>query len=137
MTPVLLLMAATLTAPAPKEAPSLVGTWALQYSITDGKNDDQPPGVTWTFTADGKSVITGPEGQPGGDGTYTTNPKASPAEFDVVDGPKEMRIVGIYKIEADTLTLCIARQANRPTKFDAPAGAVASVVVLKRVKKKE
>jgi uncharacterized protein (TIGR03067 family) len=135
MTSALLLVAATLAAPGPKEAPSLVGTWALQYSITGGKNDDQPAGVTWAFTADGKSVITGPEGQPGGEGTFTTNPKASPAEFDVVDGPKAKRIVGIYKVEADTLTLCIAREANRPTKFEAPAGAVASVVVLKRVKK--
>jgi hypothetical protein len=66
MTPLLLALAVAVAAPGPKDAPSLVGTWALDTSVTGGMADYHPPGVTWTFTADGKSVITVPDGRAGG-----------------------------------------------------------------------
>jgi uncharacterized protein (TIGR03067 family) len=144
MSTLLLGLALTVAAPGAKDPPKndpsgLVGEWALESGFSGGMAEDHPPGVTWRFTADGKSVITVPDGRAGGGGTYTTDRKKDPPQVDINDGTKGNGLRGIYKVEGDTLTLCIVREraGDRPTRFESPAGAKAELLVLKRVKKKE
>jgi uncharacterized protein (TIGR03067 family) len=140
MTPVLLTLALAVAAPttkdAKKDAPSIVGEWLAESAIESGKPDPPPPGTTWTFMADGKSIITigGAKGRD--ESSYTTDPKIDPPWLDVAASKGAAAMKGIYKVEGDTLTLClIDGPGDRPTKFESPAGSVFAVFTLMRVKK--
>jgi hypothetical protein len=44
--------------------------------------------------------------------------------------------LGIYKLDGDTLTICLEARGNeRPTEFATKEGSVANLIVLKRVQK--
>jgi uncharacterized protein (TIGR03067 family) len=137
-----LMLAVVLAAPAAKDgkkdAPPIVGEWAAESAVANGKPDNPPPGTTWTFTADGKSILTigGVIGST--ESKYTTDAKKDPPWIDVEQGPKGAPFKGIYKVDGDTLTLCVdATVGERPTKFVSSAGSKALLITLKRVKKKE
>lgn len=143
MTPAILALAVAVAAPAAKDPPktdvtTIVGEWDAESAMSRGKPDNPPPGTTWTFTAEGKSVLRiGGRDEPK-DGTYKADPKKDPAEVDITDGPKGRPMRGIYKVEGDTLTLCLSGDdEDRPKAFDAPAGSRVILIILKRAKKKD
>jgi uncharacterized protein (TIGR03067 family) len=93
-------------------------------------------GVKVKFTADGKFIFK--EGNKDADeGTYKVDAKKNPGEIDIVPPKESSTHVGIYKIEGDTLTICLAdkNSTERPTKFESPDGSDIFLVTLKRVKK--
>jgi uncharacterized protein (TIGR03067 family) len=98
-------------------------------------------GIRFTFTADGKLTVHEPGGGKGGEaGSYKIDPKATPAEIDLIPSTagNEPTILGIYKLDGDTLTLCFhqgGRGSERPKTFESPAGAKAIVMTFKRAKK--
>src|SRR5215213_705958 len=120
-------LALAVGAPGPKEAPkkaeppSLVGEWECVEFIGGGRmamaNEVAQIGIKIEFTADGK--FRGREGKREyADGKYTTDPTKDPAEVNYAAGgiPKENK--GIYKVEKDTLTMCVAEGGGaRPTTF--------------------
>ena len=123
--------------PPAKEPPSLVGEWLGESGVRGGKPDNPPPGTTLTFTADGKVLFR--EGKDGSaeDGTYKADPKKTPAEIDITP-PKDEKaptLLGIYKIEGDTLTMCFAMGGERPKEFASPAGSDVMLITCKRAKK--
>jgi uncharacterized protein (TIGR03067 family) len=141
MTHTLLVLAVTLAAPVKdgkKDPPGLVGEWAAESAVIRGKPDNPPPGTTWTFTADGKSVLRVGDGNGEVEGTYKADPKKDPAEVDITAGPKGGPARGLYKVDGDTLTLCLVTDGeDRPKKIEAPAGSTAVLITFKRVKKKD
>jgi uncharacterized protein (TIGR03067 family) len=142
MTPALLVMAVTLAAPAAKDAKkdllTLVGEWAAESAVEEGKPSNPPPGTTWNFTADGKSILTIGGGLGTTESTYTTDAKKTPAEVDVPNGPKGTPLRGIFKVDGDTLTLCMVdKDQERPKSFESAATSKAILITLKRIKKKE
>jgi uncharacterized protein (TIGR03067 family) len=143
MYPSLLLgVALVVAAPAPKteakkDPPTVVGTWVPESGTVGGKADRPPPGTTFEFTADGTLLIAAEVNPKPEVTSYTTDPKKEPAEIDVVGpgGKKEPPILGIYKIDGDTLTLAMSKDGTRPTKFESPAGSRVMVMTMKRAKK--
>lgn len=145
MTPTVLIgLTLAVAAPAPKEAPkkdppSLVGDWAVQSAVRGGKveKDDGPASIT--FTADGKLRVREGKREKPEEIPYTHNPKKDPAEIDLTEPGGGMKggevMKGIYRIDGDTLLLCLSMEGDRPTTFDSPAGANRILVTLKRVKK--
>jgi uncharacterized protein (TIGR03067 family) len=141
-----LLVGLTMSVGAPgkdssaKDPPSLVGEWVGEKAVAGGKEKPVPEGgITFTFTADGKLSVK--EGKPDKNdtGTYKTDPKKAPAEIDIIppEDKKEPTVLGIYKLDGDTLTLCFGRgkEGSRPTKFESPEGSQTIVITLKRAKK--
>lgn len=139
----LLGLALAIAAPAPKdppkkEAPSLVGVWSGESGTRGGKPDHPPAGTTIEFTADGKVLIKeGTDREPEG-GTYRAVRTKTPAEIDITPPGKgnDPMILGIFKIEGDTLTMCFALGGDRPKDFVSPAGSEAMLITCKRVKTK-
>jgi uncharacterized protein (TIGR03067 family) len=132
MSPVLLTLAAALAAPAHRERksdpPSLVGEWA-EAGTTDG--------LVVEFTTDGVVMFRAGPRPPDAD-RYRLDPAKRPAEIDIE--PFDAHQIpgrGNYKVEAHTLTLCLANTVPRPTRFEASPGSKSVLLVLKRVKRKE
>jgi uncharacterized protein (TIGR03067 family) len=139
MTHALLALAVLVAAPAAKDAPkkdppALVGEWAVESTVENGKPTDPPAGATWAFTADRKSVLT-VKGIVEFEITYEADPKRTPSWLDMPDWPSGKGARGIYKVEKDTLTLCLVEEdQERPTAFGSPAGSKILLVTLTRVK---
>lgn len=148
-TSILVGLAVTLAAPAPKEPPkkesSIVGEWVGEKLVIGGK--EMPlakglKGVRFTFTEDGKFTVQN-ESETPETGTYKVDPKKDPAEIDLVQplGTKNGPTLGVYRIEGDTLTMCFAftlagpKAPPRPAKLESPADSDIMLMTFKRAKK--
>jgi uncharacterized protein (TIGR03067 family) len=143
----LVLLALTVAAPGPKDPPKkdpsgVVGDWVYVKIVTAGGDGPDPPeGLTMTFTADGMTAVHSgiekPRFTP-----YKADPKKDPPEIDFLPArtnPDAPGGYGIYRIEGDTLTLCLPYGDNtiRPTAFESRAGTEVAIITLKRAKKKD
>ena len=120
-----------------KEAPTIVGEWDGEKAVRGGQERPVPEGgIKITFSADGKLVVK--EGNKDAhEGTYKVDAKKNPAEIEVTPPKEDGTRIGIYKIDGDTLTICLADKdsTDRPTKFESPDGTNVMLMTLKRVKK--
>jgi uncharacterized protein (TIGR03067 family) len=151
-------MALVLSAPALKEPPKLdprlVGKWVLESACYDGEDASFNRGLRFYFTDLGRwtRVTSG-----GGKTTGTlvappSAPKSTPATFDwIVDvvreaeekrtilpddvfRPRPVAELGIYQVEEDMLTMCLAfRGKDRPTGFARDQKGV-TILILRRFK---
>ena len=123
----------------PKKAdPALVGEWVVEKAVVGGKEKPVRPGSGLTVTADGRMTLTEGGINQKLEGPLTIDPTKAPAALDFTpDGPaaKGVPFAGIYKIEGDTLTVCLVIGADRPARFEAPAGDRLMLMTLKRAKK--
>src|SRR5262245_30773118 len=105
--------------PTKKDPPSLIGEWLADSAIQGGRPDPPPPGATITFTKEGKFVVK--EGKnTRHEADFTHDPKKDPAEINISEeqpgmGTKMMK--GIYRIDGDTLLICLTREGERPKTF--------------------
>ena len=142
MSHLLLGLALAVAAPGPKDppkkdAPSVVGEWVAESAVERGRPLQPPPGTTWRFTSDGKSVLT-LGGRDPAEGTYKADAGKAPAALDVSAGPTGKPLKAIFRVEGDTLTVAlIDGDTDRPTAFESPAGSKVILMVLKRAPKKE
>lgn len=137
-------MALVVAAPAPKEvpkkeAPGIVGVWNLEKAEfggmllplgTEGKQ------LSLTFAEDGTIIARKNGKEEPGPSRFTHDAKKSPAEIDLTEGrpgAKEMTTKGIYKVEGETLTICMTPIGDRPTNFD--SGGQSMIMTFKRMKK--
>jgi len=135
-----LSLALVASAPALKDAPKkpndLTGDWVLK-DITIAGTILPPSNLLFTFGPDGKWIVVR-------DGnevvttarSYKFDPKADPPTvelFSDISSENITRREGIYKIEGDTLTMCVAKAKDpRPTRFDSTRENGHTVYVLKR-----
>lgn len=122
----------------------LQGTWVLQRgemngaSMSDALERKEMGNLRVNFTGDLMTM----SGIGAADHTFsfTLNPEAEPKTIDSLveetpkSAPKGTRIPGIYKIDVQTLTLCLANDydVERPTEFKATKGSRLSLLILVR-----
>ena len=141
MTPLMLGLALTLAAPGPKEAPkkdapTIVGEWTLDTVVVGGKPEKMEACTVFTLTAGGKCTMREGKDDKPEEMAYTIDPKMDPAHFDLREpGMKGELIRGIYKLDKDTLTVCLSLMGDRPTAFASPVNSTTILITLKRVKK--
>ena len=130
MTPALMALGLPVAAPGLKDPPlksppSLVGEWAIQKRVVGGQADDVLAGATLAFRADGTTDYLG---------LTRTPPEMEFAAPLVSSAPGQ---AGIFRVEGDTLTLCLTEAGDRPTRFESPTRSRVKLIVLQRVKKKD
>jgi uncharacterized protein (TIGR03067 family) len=86
------------------------------------------------FAAGGKLTAKLPKGEKGG--TYKLGPAKKPKAITITT-ENGGTFLGIYKLERDTLTVCLGDENDndRPTEFASKEGTKVVLVVLKREKK--
>src|SRR6476659_8621880 len=134
MNAILLGAALALGDPALKDPPKkdlgIVGEWALESTMLGGKAGKVASALRYEFTADGQWIIrregTEVKSAPR---QYKVDAKANPATIDVAaptpggGGVLPPGMLGIYKIDGDTLTICYAPGGGeRPTTFEPALG---------------
>ena len=105
--------------PATADLAKLKGEWAVK-SI-------EVAGMPLPGELPGKLVIDGAKfGGLGSDMTIVLDPSKTPKEIDLVRAPSGQKWMGLYKLDGDTLTLCLAMiekgklaDQKRPADFDA------------------
>jgi internalin A len=114
---------------AKKELESLQGDWIVASAEQNGKPDETRKDAQVTiagnqFTRATKSLTV--------KGTLQLDPSKNPKALDLTyaDGPdKGTMLQGIYKLEKDTWTMCLAA---RPTEFSSKPSTGQLLIVLKR-----
>src|SRR5262245_61031434 len=127
--------------PSKKET-GIIGERVLESSSLGGKAAKLASDTRYEFTADGQWIIR----REGAEvkalpRQYKVDAKATPATIDVTyqktaGGAAPPAMLGIYKIDGDTLTICYAPGGKeRPTTFEPADGVRVAVMVLRRAKK--
>jgi uncharacterized protein (TIGR03067 family) len=113
----------------------LQGTWEAQRIVSRGK-EVAPEKGTLTFVIKGDTVkrfvMDVDRNDPA---TIKVDATAKPARIDLTSTkPGDPKLLGIYEIDGDTLTLCFS-PTKRPEKFESAEDGDHTLIVLKRVKK--
>jgi uncharacterized protein (TIGR03067 family) len=125
---------------APKDEEKIAGAWAIESAERGGQK--VPAELfkegKWIFAGDGKvtAKFRGENG-PALRGTYKLDPATKPKQITITtdDGKTQP---SIYKLDGDTLTLCLGDKdlgTERPTEFASKEGSKVILFVLKREKK--
>ena len=115
---------------APQDREDIQGEWAVLSEIQEGKDITQGKttlvfsGETLTFRDDNKDSCKA---------TFDLCPLTRPGRIDVVFAREGWSLLGLYRLEGDLLTLCLAVPGTRrPTTFESRAGSRLVLFVLKR-----
>jgi uncharacterized protein (TIGR03067 family) len=118
------------------DADRIQATWLPVSLEKEGKKAPQEvqENIKITFAADGKGTVQ--EGGRTEEFRYALDPAKKLKEITVTvrfaDGEEKV-YKGIYKLEGDTLTICVTDgPEDRPTDFTTPEGSKRQLIVLKR-----
>ena len=122
--------------PAKQELARHQGTWTAVSFRREGQETPAEIVRTITRTVEGDHVVWKRDGKSFAGTTVVLDPGRDPRTIDVLPdgGPSRgKRVLGIYKIEKDTLTLCMADPDQpRPREFKAEKGSKHTLMVFKR-----
>jgi uncharacterized protein (TIGR03067 family) len=107
-----------------KDLKALEGTWTVTSVERDGKEDKALSGATRVHS--GTRYTLTPKNGTAVPGMFKIDPGQSPRTIDMTPTAgryKGKTLLGIYKLEGDTLTICFAEPGkDRPTEFVSKPG---------------
>jgi uncharacterized protein (TIGR03067 family) len=146
MLPALMVTTVLLAAPrgavdvTAQDKKKLQGTWTVAAHTANGKALPAKALAGWRLTVAGDKMTTRDGSELLDEATCRLDASVKPRAVDLrlTAGPDKGKLVlGIYKLEGDTLTVCVAEPDRpRPTEFASRAGSGHMLFVFKRVKKK-
>jgi uncharacterized protein (TIGR03067 family) len=126
------------------DAEAIQGDWEVTSFVVEGKEGNRFKSATWVFTKDKLLIKLDGETR---EATYKLDPTRKPRTMDmkITKAPKATNVPGgevgkefpmIYKLEGDTLTICMPMMDNtpRPTQLEAKEGSKQGLLSLKRKK---
>jgi uncharacterized protein (TIGR03067 family) len=116
--------------PVKQDPKNIQGTWVVTSCVAAGKQGDQFIGNKMIFGAD-KFIGEDRDGKKGEGNAYRLDPAKKPKTIDISD-PDLGSTPGIYELNGDTLTICLAIGKERPTEFKSDTNSLATLMVLKR-----
>ena len=131
-----LFAALLLAADAPKEEVKkdlerFQGTWTPTSVEVNGKAipQDALRGTTMTIKAE---KFTIKHGEATVEGTIEIDPSKTPKAYDAVgkEQGKEVKSIGIYQFDGDTLKVCYTEKGERPKEFSSKSGTEQNTVIL-------
>ncbi|MSR54924.1 MAG: TIGR03067 domain-containing protein [Gemmataceae bacterium] len=143
-TSLVLSLALIVVAPALKDPPakprSIEGEWCLVERTVGGKQQvlETGPNNSPIVISTEKWVLNQGSAAPS-KWDLQLDPSARPVRitlFKPDGGRKQNGMVGIYKVEGATLTICYVFDGVRPTAFESSAGTEIRIMILKRVVEK-
>ena len=139
-----IVLSVSVTAPqlkdkSPKEPP-IFGDW-LRVGHTEAGAPVAPDREPHrqVFKTDGEwEYYYGDKGAPGGK-SFAVDPRQSPPTIDIsINSGASTHYRGIYKVEGDTLTLCLVTgDRDRPKAFESTQDRPTTIWVFKRIKPKD
>jgi uncharacterized protein (TIGR03067 family) len=112
------------------------GTWVVVSFRHDGQDTPQEIVRTITRTVEGEHVVWKRDGKSFAGTALVLDPGQDPKAIDVIadSGPaRGKRVLGIYKIDSNKLTLCMADlDQPRPRQFKAEKGSGHTLMVFTR-----
>jgi uncharacterized protein (TIGR03067 family) len=138
----LVLLALGLLGAAPKDDAGkkdralMQGDWACESYTVNGFTLEADDAQALFRTMKGNAYTVFRFSKALGKGTFTLDASKSPRAIDLTPAGAGKPILGIYKIDGDTLTICYAAPGKpRPAGFTAKAGSGNTLTVWKREKK--
>lgn len=118
-----------------KEKKAFEGTWKILSVETNQGKDGNIEGATLEFDKEGKNLTFTKDGQTK-KGTFTLNPAGKPKEIDIKPGDENKTFEGIYKIENEKMTICLAPDSGdgRPSEFALKEGKNYLLISLEKAK---
>jgi uncharacterized protein (TIGR03067 family) len=118
----------------PKDEEKILGTWTIVSYTEGGKKAPAEAfeGARVVIAKGGKMIarLGGKEQE----FTYQMDPTTEIKELNATND-KGQTVLGIYKLDGDTLTFCFSRGGGRPTEFASPKRTNLVLEVLKRAPK--
>lgn len=112
------------------------GTWVVTQAIFDGQETAPEVAGSIRRVVEGDHVVWQRDGKPFAGTRIELDPTREPKTIDVFPdgGPNRgQRAPGIYRLEGDTLVLCMAPpDGTRPDAFEAPSGSGRSLMTFRR-----
>ncbi len=112
------------------------GTWAVTSFVRDGEETPKEIASSIVRIVEGDHVVWKREGKSFAGTSLVLDPTTDPKSLDVIPdgGPsKDKRVLGIYKLEGDVLTICMAGpDLARPKSFTAESGSRLTLMTFRR-----
>ena len=118
----------------------LQGKWQVTSAISRGENVPAEDISELQLTIDGEKITIRDKDKVQDRMTFKVDASKKPPAIDFTHTEgrnKGLTDHGIYKLDADALTICVNEKSgdDRPTEFVSKAGSTHSLIVLKREKK--
>lgn len=112
------------------------GTWQAVAFVRDGKPTPDEVVLSITRTVEGDHIVWKRAGKAFAGTSFKLDPSTDPKTIDVIpDGGqnRDRTVLGIYKIEGETLTICMADPDRpRPKTFAAEVGDKQTLMTFKK-----
>ena len=112
------------------------GTWEVVSFVSDGKETPEEIASSITRVVEDDHVAWYRNGKSFAGTTLKLDPSETPKAIDVIPdgGPQKDKVVrGIYRLEGDELTICMAApDAPRPKTFDGAKGTQQTLMTFRR-----